>query len=193
MASHRRGKKNRSKRPYRPGARERILDAASRLIYAEGLQAATVDRILAESTAHRGSFYAHFDDREDLTEAYIRRKGDELFEMTARLMEKYPAPDRFLKAWIRLVLTGVAVGQYHGCPFANIVAQGLAGDTVRDGFARWHGLFSDYFRAAPDIARKPAQLADECLMIYEGGVAMYRITGDTNYIKKIPELILARL
>jgi AcrR family transcriptional regulator len=43
-----------------PAARQRILETALRLFYAEGVRAIGVDRIIAESSVAKMSFYRHF-------------------------------------------------------------------------------------------------------------------------------------
>src|SRR5437660_1647306 len=55
-------------------ARERLLDAAEELFYAEGVRAVGVERILAESGVGRASFYRHFASKDDLVVAVLRRR-----------------------------------------------------------------------------------------------------------------------
>ena len=42
------------------GVRDRLLDAADRLFYREGVGAVGIDRVLAEAGAAKASLYQHF-------------------------------------------------------------------------------------------------------------------------------------
>ncbi|MGW2424318.1 TetR/AcrR family transcriptional regulator [Streptomyces sp. NPDC001709] len=55
-------------------ARERLLDAAEDLFYAEGIRAVGVERILTESGVGRASFYRHFAGKDDLVVAVLQRR-----------------------------------------------------------------------------------------------------------------------
>ncbi len=52
-------------------ARERLLRTASDLFYAEGLRGVGVDRVIAEATVTRATFYRHFPSKEALVVAYL--------------------------------------------------------------------------------------------------------------------------
>ncbi|MET7442289.1 TetR/AcrR family transcriptional regulator [Streptomyces sp. NPDC004082] len=55
-------------------ARERLLNAAEDLFYAEGIRAVGVERILAESGVGRASFYRHFAGKDELVVAVLQRR-----------------------------------------------------------------------------------------------------------------------
>ncbi|MET1075426.1 MAG: helix-turn-helix domain-containing protein, partial [Umezawaea sp.] len=52
--------------------RDRLLDTASRLFYAEGIRTVPVDRLVTEADVTRATFYRHFPSKEDLVVAYLR-------------------------------------------------------------------------------------------------------------------------
>ncbi|WP_441250915.1 TetR/AcrR family transcriptional regulator [Kitasatospora sp. McL0602] len=55
-------------------ARERLLVAAERLFYEEGIRAVGIERILSESGVGRASFYRHFPSKDDLVVEVLRRR-----------------------------------------------------------------------------------------------------------------------
>jgi AcrR family transcriptional regulator len=55
-------------------ARRRILDTAYRLFAAEGIQAAGVDRIVAEAQVVKATFYRHFPAKGDLVCAELSQR-----------------------------------------------------------------------------------------------------------------------
>ncbi|MFD0772497.1 TetR/AcrR family transcriptional regulator [Streptomonospora algeriensis] len=89
-------------------ARERLVAAAEKLFYSEGIHAVGVDRLLSESGVGRASFYRHFPSKDDLVveiiEGYDRRwraaleeavqaqEGDPLAVFDA-LGKQFAAPD----------------------------------------------------------------------------------------------------
>lgn len=57
-------------------ARDRLMQAAEKLFYAEGIHAVGVERLLAVSGVGRASFYRHFASKDDLVVAMLREHGD---------------------------------------------------------------------------------------------------------------------
>lgn len=65
-----------SPRPARPArekilAREKIIDAANRLFYAEGIRAVSVDAIAETAGLTKKTLYYHFDSKDELVAAYL--------------------------------------------------------------------------------------------------------------------------
>jgi AcrR family transcriptional regulator len=58
-------------------ARDRLLDAARQLFYAEGVRAVGLDRLLTVSGVGRASFYRHFASKDDLVTAVLRRESED--------------------------------------------------------------------------------------------------------------------
>ena len=54
--------------------RDRLVETASRLFYAEGIKGVGVDRILAEAGVTRATMYRHFAGKEALVVAYLDRE-----------------------------------------------------------------------------------------------------------------------
>ena len=54
--------------------RERLVQAASRLFYYEGVRAIGVERLIAEAGVTKATFYRHFAAKDDLVVAYLQTK-----------------------------------------------------------------------------------------------------------------------
>ncbi|MEP4196127.1 MAG: helix-turn-helix domain-containing protein, partial [Aliishimia sp.] len=52
-------------------AKDRILDAANRLFYSEGIRAVSVDAIAAKADLTKKTLYYHFKSKDDLVAAYL--------------------------------------------------------------------------------------------------------------------------
>lgn len=58
------------------GTRDRLLDAAQRLIERQGFAATSVDQILAESKSSKGAFFHHFESKRALGQSLLSRFVD---------------------------------------------------------------------------------------------------------------------
>src|SRR4051794_5109973 len=64
-------------RRHQPGARDRLVAAAERLFYAEGIRAVGVDRLCAEAEVSKRSLYQHFGGKDDVVIAMLQAKAAE--------------------------------------------------------------------------------------------------------------------
>jgi len=96
-------------------ARRRILDTARRLFAAEGIQAAGVDRIVAEAQVVKATFYRHFPAKDDLVCAYLA----ELSERQLAALRRLPADAELPHALVEIV----GGPPYRGSPFINAAAE----------------------------------------------------------------------
>jgi len=69
------------------GVRDRLLDAADRLFYQEGVRAVGIDRVLAEADAAKASLYQHFGCKDQLVASYLERKTADARAQIERLFE----------------------------------------------------------------------------------------------------------
>lgn len=107
-----------------PGAstpRRRLLDTATRLFYAEGIRAVGIDRIIAEASVAKATFYNHFPSKDDLVLAYIEEQ-DRLGREAASAIPKQP-PRKMIAAILGRISETVVTGDWRGCPFLNAAAE----------------------------------------------------------------------
>lgn len=69
-------------------ARDRLLDAARQLFYAEGVRAVGLDRLLTVSGVGRASFYRHFASKDDLVTAVLVRESEDYLAWLHGVVEK---------------------------------------------------------------------------------------------------------
>ena len=55
--------------------RERIVEAATELFYAQGLRAVSAEKIIAQVGITKVTFYRHFPTKDDLIVAYLERRA----------------------------------------------------------------------------------------------------------------------
>ena len=72
-------------------ARERLLETAARIFYAEGINTVGVQRIIEEAGVTLATFYRHFPSKQDLILAYLQRVHDD-FEPAPPSPNRPPKP-----------------------------------------------------------------------------------------------------
>ncbi|MFE2267729.1 TetR/AcrR family transcriptional regulator [Streptomyces lavendulae] len=115
------------KAPERPSspspARERLLAAAGRVFYAEGIHATPVDRVIEEAGVTRATFYRHFPGKESLVLAYVERRDAEVRAAAAEAAETIDTPLDLLHALVAGVAAEICRPGFRGCLFLNAAAE----------------------------------------------------------------------
>ncbi|MFC9075753.1 TetR/AcrR family transcriptional regulator [Streptomyces sp. NPDC057062] len=107
----------------RSEARERLLNTASRLFYTEGIRAVGVDRVMAEADVARGTFYRHFEGKDDLVRAYLEATDQQIRARIAAAQKEIDDPAVFLQAVAQGVGEELCGVGFRGCPFINAAAE----------------------------------------------------------------------
>ncbi|MEV6025556.1 TetR/AcrR family transcriptional regulator [Streptomyces sp. NPDC052036] len=107
----------------RSEARERLLSTASRLFYTEGIRAVGVDRVMAEADVARGTFYRHFEGKDDLVRAYLEATDQQIRARMAVAAEEIGDPSAILDAVARGIGEELCGAGFRGCPFINAAAE----------------------------------------------------------------------
>lgn len=151
-------------------ARERLLNAARKLFYAEGIRAVGVERLLEESEVGRASFYRHFASKDDLVAAMLNDYDREYRTwLNARVNDLGGNPLAvFDAAAERAVQTG-----FRGCAFLNAMAE------VGDPDDPVHRLATEHKRSVTSYLAKlltsnsvaaPQEAASRWMMLLDGAV-----------------------
>ncbi|WP_437507941.1 TetR/AcrR family transcriptional regulator [Sorangium sp. So ce1099] len=75
-----------------PSARERILDAAERLVVSRGVNSLTVEAVLTEAKISKGGFFHHFATKDALLTAIIDRLSKRVNDDAAERAARDPEP-----------------------------------------------------------------------------------------------------
>lgn len=154
------------------GARQRILDAALRLFYQEGVNATGVERLAAEASVSKRTLYQHFPSKTAVVEEYLRTiresVGDPLHpdpttrsSPRSRILALFEAPP--------------AGGLMRGCPFHNAAVEAAGAMPEVHEIVEAHKRA--YIDAVSDLARQ-AGAADanavgfQLAVLYEGAASL---------------------
>ncbi|WP_406437366.1 TetR/AcrR family transcriptional regulator [Streptomyces sp. NBC_01613] len=163
--------------PKRLPARDRILDTASTLFYAHGIQAVGVDRLIAESGVAKATLYKHFPSKDDVVIAYLRRMDDNWRRhlRSAALAGGETPREQLFGVFVALEKTA-REGRL-GCAFINAVAEYLPGSAVHAVAAEHKHAVRAWVRdlATSAGARDPDTLAFQLTLLIDGTLAATRV------------------
>src|SRR2546422_736240 len=95
---------------------ERILAAADKLFYRQGIRAVGVDAVAAEAAVSKRTLYNYYPSKDDLIAAYLTARFRHLAPSDA------PAREQILGNFDRLERM-FADGSFRGCPYVNAVTE----------------------------------------------------------------------
>jgi len=81
--------------------RNKILDAAQRLVYTKGYDQVSIRDVLAEVQISKGAFYHYFDSKQSLLEALIERMAGQVLDLLAPVVrdEHMRAPEKLRRVF----------------------------------------------------------------------------------------------
>src|SRR5690349_14587539 len=101
--------------PRRPPARERLLEAADRLFYAEGIHTVGIDRVIEEAGVAKGSLFYNFAGKDDLVAAYLARRHERRVARVQARFEGLSDPVEKLVAIFDVLHDIASQPGYRGC------------------------------------------------------------------------------
>jgi AcrR family transcriptional regulator len=152
-------------------ARDRVLETASALFYAEGVHAVGIDRIIAEASVAKATFYHHFPAKDQLVRAYLDREYQRQRAALEAARHDAPGPREALLGIFDLLVDNAANPRFRGCPFTNAAAEypdptHPVRRTISE-YRRWNrGLFRDLLAEAGHP--EPDDTAGMLMMIRDG-------------------------
>ena len=154
--------------------KERILDAADRLFYSQGIRAVGVDAVAAEAGISKRTLYNHYASKDELITAYLARRGAQVATPEGPPLEQILGVFDNLASWF-------GSKRFRGCPFVNAMAE-LSGDRQHPAVPITMALkkrrvqaFEKQLRAL-HVAGAPA-LAQQLAILFEGAIAVSLVRG----------------
>jgi AcrR family transcriptional regulator len=176
-------------------ARERLLDAASELFYAEGIHTVGIDRIIEKAGVAKASLYNTFGSKDELVRAYLGQRHERMQRRVASALDGVTDPREKILAIFTAQEQVFTTPGFHGCAFANATAESQPGSVaydVADGFRSW---MRDQFRdlAVEANAEDPELVARQLQQLYDGanvGARMDGIAGVSTACRGTVEALL---
>lgn len=162
-------------------ARARLIDAATRLFYEEGIHAVGVDRVIAEAEVTRATLYKQFGGKENLVLAYLENEDRMLRDMFAEAGASVTDPARLIDAVIDGIVADIRLRHTRGCPFINAAAEYPDGEgPVRmmiDEHREWFRSTLEQVAVAAGLER-PAEVAASLVLLRDAALVGGYLDGD---------------
>jgi AcrR family transcriptional regulator len=172
-----------SRWPAKELMRERILEAADRLFYGEGIRAVGVDVVAAEIGISKRTLYNYFPSKDALIVAYLSRRLAPL-EISDR-----PPVEQILGLFDRLEHS-FASPRFRGCPFVNAVAElghsSPAANEVAIAFKEQRQRWFRDLLARLEVA-DPEGLASQLALLVDGAIAAALVRGEAGMARAARE------
>jgi AcrR family transcriptional regulator len=161
-----------SPRRREPDARERILDAASRLFDGHGVHAVGMQQIIDDLGCGKAMLYREFPTKDDLVVAYLERYTRTWDRVRGQVAEQWPDdPAAQMLAIISWTAEQAMAPGYRGCPVHNTHAE--FPDVDHPAHAISVAYYDQIHNGLIDLAKQagaadPRGLADRLVLIIDG-------------------------
>ncbi|WP_299738364.1 TetR/AcrR family transcriptional regulator [uncultured Roseobacter sp.] len=170
-----------------PSAKDRILDAANRLFYSEGIRAVSVDAIAARAGITKKTLYYHFKSKDDLIAAYLASRDQPNLALFRKWFDEAEGE---LADKVEAIFLNLAQSAHHpkwkGCGFLRTAAE-LAnmpghpamkvGAAHKKNFEAW--LYEEFRARNSD---DPHELSRHVVLLMDGAFSTVLVHHDPDYI-----------
>jgi AcrR family transcriptional regulator len=168
--------------------RERILDAANRLFYAEGIRSVSVDAVAEKAKLTKKTLYYHFRSKDELIAAYLESRDQPNLALFARWFD---GADGSIADKVEAIFVNLAKAarhkQWKGCGFLRTAAElaNMPGHpAIRIGSAhkkKFEAWLAERFDQA--LLREPHLLARQIVLLMDGAFSIMLVHRDPTYIE----------
>ncbi|MFI2611844.1 TetR/AcrR family transcriptional regulator [Kitasatospora sp. NPDC018619] len=159
----------------KPGTRERIVRATSRLLQRQGYEGTGIKQISRDSEATLGSVYHFFPGGKQELAAEAIRHGDEEFAALLRAgLGSCADLGEAMTSCTRLLATELRASDWQdGCPITSTALETIGRvpvieEAVAEAFAHWRALVAERLRAAGIGEEDARELAGTVISALEG-------------------------
>lgn len=107
----------------RAGKRERLVAAASELVYRQGVARTTLAHIAAAADVPVGNVYYYFKTKGDIVAAVVHFHSERLESTLAELQRRHRTPKSRLKALMGVLAERADETAQRGCPFGTLSSE----------------------------------------------------------------------
>ncbi|MGW1983923.1 TetR/AcrR family transcriptional regulator [Streptomyces collinus] len=172
-------------------ARERLLAAAARRFYADGVAATGIDTITAEAGVAKMSLYNNFSSKAELVRAYLDARHEEWLGLYRARLERARGPREGVLAVFDAYADHAECAYergFRGCGLLNAAAELPAGDegraVVRAHKEEVEGLIAGHLaELLPDRPGEARATAEHLAFLLEGAMARAGLEGDGDRVR----------
>jgi AcrR family transcriptional regulator len=178
--------------------KDRIVAAAARLFYEEGIRSVSVDAVAEKAGVTKKTLYYHFHSKDDLVAAYLQSRDQPTLDLYARWFSETEGPlaDKVRGLFLKF---GEAAShpRWRGCGFLRTVAELAstpghpavkAGAAHKKRFEQWLAVvFAEHGIEARN------ELARHIVLLLDGAAAVMLVHRDAAYAEAAGDLAAAQV
>jgi len=172
----------------RAATRDRIIEAATKLFYGEGIRSVSIDAVAAKAGLTKRTLYYHFKSKDDLIAAYLDARDQPNLAAFSRWFGEAKGP---LSAKIETIFSNLAQTARHpkwkGCGFLRTAAELAAtpGHPALKVGARHKTAVEAWLAGviAADGRKGAAELARQIVILMDGAFSTMLVHRDPMYIE----------
>lgn len=179
-------------------AKKRILEASFRLFLKQGYSLTGLNQIVEEANTVKASLYQYYSSKEELGIDVLKNYSSARLNLLKNLMNKYPYPLDFVKAWVKILKREATNSELHGCGMANFRAQitdkeKLFLEEIKIIAKNTIQTIQDYLESAKNLKiltedAKTKELANQLFFAYEGTLQGYRLLNEKKTLDELYSL-----
>jgi len=168
--------------------RERIISAASKLFYSQGIRAVSVDAVAEQAGLTKRTLYYHFRSKDDLVAAYLAGRDQPNLALFQRWFAEADGgvPDK-VAAIFRHLARAAAHPKWKGCGFLRTSAElaNMPGHPAIKIGAAHKKKFEGWLRAVFEAERiaQASELGRQILLLLDGCFAVVLLHRDPSYME----------
>ncbi|TPN81933.1 TetR/AcrR family transcriptional regulator [Mesorhizobium sp. CU2] len=168
--------------------RKRIVDAATKLFYAEGIGRVSVDAVAEKAGLTKRTLYYHFRSKDDLIAAYLEgRDQPNLKQMAGWFDDAEGGPDSRVEAIFTNLARVARHPRWKGCGFLRTAAElaAMPGHPAVKAGARHKARFEAWLAEAlsgHDVT-EAGTLAREIVLLMDGAFSVMLVHRNADYIE----------
>lgn len=183
--------------------RDRILRAATDMMYVRGVAATTLDDVRTASGTSKSQLYRHYPDKDALMRDVVARQASEVLEWNRQYLLRLKSV-RGLERWRDAMVERVALREgAYGCPLGSLASELADQDetirkTLAGHFEEWEGLIRAGLERARDSGAlrpdaDPAALATGLMAAVQGGYLLAQTARDPGPMKISLDMAIAHI
>lgn len=167
---------------HKSNARQRILETAERLFYAEGIRSVGIDRIIAEAEVAKMTLYNHFASKDELILAVLKYRETQVDDFFQSTIERYRNDGMDpLQAFFATLKEWFESPGFRGCSFINAAVELADANHPASMFAaehkcRFHKMLNEII--TDDAGAKATSLAPAISVLVEGAIITAVVEGN---------------
>ena len=176
----------------------RLLAVTEQLIYAGGIAATGMERIVSASGVARKSIYRYYPTKEALVAAALSQRDERWMGWFEAASPAGPALPQRVAAMFTALESWFGTSDFRGCAFINAAGEiGDANDPIRQvAQAHKRRLYDYLLRAGGDAGLAPApaaELAHQLLILIDGAITVALVAGDKSAASRAARMAAAML